>query len=106
MEAASSYNLLVRIIDDNINCFETVIKYENIVAQLRKLKICVEDSFEKIEKIESFASEYDFDEYTPANGYRSFVEVWTTAVKKSTKVCGNLRRTQNSIFLWENYYKK
>ena len=52
MEAVSSFKLLVRIIDDNINCFEAVTKYKNIVALLKKLRVQVEDSFRKIEQIE------------------------------------------------------
>lgn len=102
----SLYDSLVQAVDDNLRSLKGFKKYRNVLSQLRWLKVCAEISFKNVEEITTFVDEYDLDKDTPANGYRSFIDVWKSAIEKSTKVCENLYKTRNSIFFWESFYRK
>lgn len=38
-------------------------------------------------EIQSFAGDYDFDENTPGNGYRSFLFIFNAAIKYTENAC-------------------
>lgn len=54
----------------------------------------------------SFAHEYDFDEFTPGNGYRSFVKCTRLCVEHCLRVSKHI--AQNRTFIWfrKNMYMK
>lgn len=71
---------LKEICGDNIEYFD-VNSYENLVTLHREIFEVLFKLESHVKKIEKFAPEYDFDENTPENGYRSFVRVFYKAVQ-------------------------
>lgn len=66
----------------------------------------VEVARKLIDEIQSFVHEYDFDEHTPGNGYRSFIKATRQCVEHSVKVSKHI--AQNRTFIWfrKNMYMK
>lgn len=56
--------------------------------------------------IEGFAVNYDFDEKTPGNGYRSFISVCQSAVRRVKKVCELIKQKRESVFFQRSSFKK
>lgn len=97
---------LMRSIDNNIEHFEKINKHEKLKSILLELKYSVEKCALTVAEIENFAPEYDFDEDTSGNGYRSFVNMFDSAVRKSAKVCRKLITKRGKIlFRADNYVK-
>lgn len=106
MEASVSTGVeeLMRSIDNNIEYFDKVNKNERLASILFELKHSVETCALSVEEIEKFAPEYDFDERTSGNGYRSFVNIFESAVRKTSKVCRRLISNRRKIlFRVDNY---
>ncbi|KAH8401709.1 hypothetical protein KR009_007440 [Drosophila setifemur] len=57
-------------------------------------------------QIEAFAQEYDFDEHTPGNGYRSFVYVTNACVSHGISICRQLSSTRSALFFRKKFYMK
>lgn len=95
---------LIHTIDSCIQYFEKCDKYKELNDSLDSFKFNVENCCEKVKIIESFASEYDYDENTPANGYRSFVSIFTSAIKKSLNICQQMSKIRMKILFRANYY--
>lgn len=51
-----------------------------------------------VDEIQSFVHEYDFDEHTLGNGYRSFVKATKLCVEHSVRVSKHI--LQNRTFIW------
>ncbi|XP_017035697.1 hormone-sensitive lipase [Drosophila kikkawai] len=51
-----------------------------------------------VQQIEAFAHEYDFDEETPGNGYRSFVYVTNACISHGVSICKQLSTTRSTLF--------
>lgn len=100
----SSRKSLIDLIDNNVDFFDKTNK--TLKSNLLQLKNAFEKCSRTVEEIETFASEYDFDEKTPGNGYRSFLDITGSAVKKSAKVCSQLIRARESIFFRPDNYAK
>lgn len=67
----------------------------------------VEHTRTLIEKIEGFASDYDFSETVKGNGYWSFVKVTRAACRHSLNACKTLHDAASSIvFVRSNYFVK
>lgn len=83
----------------NKNGFKFTKILNSIIETLIKLEPLVND-------IRSFAGKYDFDERTPGNGYRSFVLVVDTAVKKTLIVCRQVQKKRRNFFFRRRFYEK
>lgn len=59
-----------------------------------------------ISTIEGFAANYDFDEKTPGNGYRSFISLCQSAVRRVTKVSMLIKKKRESIFFQRKSLEK
>lgn len=59
-----------------------------------------------IAEIEQFAGEYDFDEATPGNGYRSFLYVFNSALNHTLKVSKYVTENRGSLLFRKNIYMK
>lgn len=57
---------------------------------------------ENLMKIDSFAGKYDLDQFTPANGYRSFLAVFNSFIILATKVSSEIDEKFGKIFLWKS----
>ncbi|XP_030566325.1 hormone-sensitive lipase [Drosophila novamexicana] len=57
-------------------------------------------------QIEAFAHEYDFDECTPGNGYRSFIYVTNACITHGRSICQQLLATRATLFFRKKFYMK
>jgi hypothetical protein len=104
MDEIKPVTKLIHTIDDCVEYFETSEKYKNLTINLQEFKINVESCYEKIKTIENFAIEYDFDDETPASGYRSFVDIFRSAIKKSSNLCQRMSKGRLKILFRADYY--
>uniref|UniRef100_A0A1A9W7R9 Small subunit processome component 20 homolog n=1 Tax=Glossina brevipalpis TaxID=37001 RepID=A0A1A9W7R9_9MUSC len=59
-----------------------------------------------VQEIDAFAHNYDFDENTPGNGYRSFISVTHACVAHGLTLCGNLSSSRGTVFFRKKHYMK
>lgn len=59
-----------------------------------------------VKVIERFAGDYDLDETTLGNGYRSFVFVVELAVKRILEISKNVQNKRESVFFRKSFYEK
>lgn len=59
-----------------------------------------------IKELESFAGEYDFDESTPGNGYRSFIFIFDAAVKYVERVSTCVVEKRGKLLFRKSSYAK
>lgn len=71
-----------------------------------KLIECLRKSLPVITEIESFASQYDFDEKTPGNGYRSFVFIFEAATRHAQKTCKYITDNRTSLLFRKSSYMR
>ncbi|KAI8038521.1 hormone-sensitive lipase [Drosophila gunungcola] len=57
-------------------------------------------------QIEAFAHEYDFDERTPGNGYRSFIYVTNACITHGMGISRQLMATRSTMFFRRKFYMK
>lgn len=79
-------------------------KYKNLNDNLSDFKVNLLNCSEKIKTIENFAHEYDFDYDTPSNGYRSFVDIFLSATKKSFNLFQRLLKSREKILFRADFY--
>jgi hypothetical protein len=97
---------LIHTVDDCVDYFSKCEKYKNLTTNLHDFKINAEICFEKVKIIENFAGEYDFDRDTPASGYRSFIDIFKSAIKKSLNLCQRMSKGRVKILFRADYYAK
>lgn len=97
---------LIYTIDNSVEEFDKSEKYRNLAVNLQEFKINVENCYEQVKVIENFSIEYDFDNETPASGYRSFVDIFTSAIKKSLNLCQRMSKGRMKILFRADYYAK
>lgn len=61
---------------------------------------------EFVAKIVQFVHEFDFDEHTPANGYRSVVKAMQACINHSVKVCKYIAQNRSYLLFRKNMYMK
>lgn len=59
-----------------------------------------------VSQIVQFVHEYDFDEHTPANGYRSFVKTIQACINHSLKVSKYIAQNRSYLLFRKNLYMK
>lgn len=102
----SQKNELIALIDDNAEFFAKSKRHKDVSAKLAALKIAVNKASMPIEEINLFAAEYDFDQNSPGNGYRSFGNIYDAAVIGAIKICNRLiRRREKILFSADNCAK-
>ena len=57
-------------------------------------------------EIEGFAGDYDLDDASPGNGYRSFIYIFDSAVKSATKICDYVKDNRGGVFFRRKLYEK
>lgn len=81
-------------------------KRSRLKTELKNLKTIIENCFEKVKTIESFAPEYDIDDDTPANGYRSFTDIFGSTIGQISCVCLKINSNRESFLFRADYYAK
>lgn len=59
-----------------------------------------------VDEIRAVAPKYDFDENTPGNGYRSFVNIVDTFIIHGLKLAREVGSSKNNIFFRKAVYMK
>lgn len=109
---SSSFEMLDSLVDicrNNIEYFETdtnantskrfLDAFGNILQQIEIVR-------QYIREFNGFAHEYDFDEITPANGYRSIVKVTHQYIKHTLKVAKHIAENRTSLLFRKQTYLK
>jgi hypothetical protein len=58
------------------------------------------------EEVQSFACNYDVDETTPANGFRSFVYVTEKAIEKTFVIARQIQENRGKLFFRRKFHEK
>lgn len=66
----------------------------------------VNKSSSVIKEIKNFAGDYDFDDKTHANGYRSFIHIFNSAVVYTATICRNIIDSRGNFFFRKSFYVK
>lgn len=66
----------------------------------------IENIWPIILRIRSVASDYDFDENTPANGYRSFLKIFYSAVNYGIQLNKNVCLKRDSVLFRKAFFTK
>lgn len=96
----ANYDVLIDLCQNNIKYFERdnttmagkqfVDAFQNIVKQLAIIREFVTEFY-------GFVHEYDFDEVTPANGYRSIVKATHGMINYTTKLVKYIAANRGSL---------
>lgn len=97
---------LIQTIDNNVGYFDKEQKSQKLIDSLRRLKLTLKKCSKSVDEIENFAHEYDFDEETPGNGFRSFVEIFDSAVQRALKLGRKLIIAREGTFFRADKYSK
>lgn len=93
---------------NNLDFYQKV-KSNNGVTFVQNFEVLIKNIQEIIPvvtDIECFAGDYDLDEETRGNGYRSFIYVYESAVNRTAKVCKYVNENRESIFFRKSFYEK
>lgn len=102
------YNALADICRNNIAYYECddsesgqrfLLAFRGIIDHLLVAR-------EYVQRIVAFVHEYDFDEHTPANGYRSFVSAVLACISHSVKVAKYIAQNRCYLLFRKNMYMK
>jgi hypothetical protein len=69
-----------------------------IYSSASKILEFIDECSKNCKEIEKFAGIYDFDEFTPANGYRSFLRIFDSFLTLAHKVCSHTNEKYGKIF--------
>lgn len=108
VEGSLLYDVLYELCQNNIEFFskDDSMNGSKIHAAFLTLSLHIEFAKKKVLEISSFAHEYDFDEHTKGNGYRSFVIVVDCCIKHSIKLCRNVLENRSSLLFRKSVYFK
>lgn len=73
---------------------------------IKSLMETVGDIGPVIDEIQVFASDYDLDENTPGNGYRSFVYIVEKAAEKTMKAVESVKEKRGKVFFRKGFHEK
>lgn len=75
-------------------------------AIFEKIVDFLEKSLPVIQQIEGFAGQYDFDQHTRGNGYRSFVYIFDSAAKHTEKICQYITENRGNLLFRKSSYMR
>lgn len=102
------YDALIDICQNNVKYFECdeseigqrfLCAFSSIIGHVKMAR-------ELVAKIMFFVHEFDYDEKTPANGYRSVVKAVQAAINHSVKVCKYIAQNRSYLLFRKNLYTK
>lgn len=99
---------LRNIILDNLEFFQQDKRksFLKITKNLQALNGTVDNISAVIGKITNFASDYDLDAATPANGYRSWLYISGLALQQTETVSKSVKENRGKIFFRVSFYEK
>lgn len=102
------YDALADICQNNVKYFECdeseigqrfLCAFASVVDHLKIAR-------ELVAQIIQFVHEFDFDENTPANGYRSVIKAVQACINHSVKVCKYIAQNRSYLLFRKNMYMK
>lgn len=107
-EEEGEYDVLYELCKDNIEFFakDETMTGAKIHAAFLTLSLHIEIAKKRVETIQTFAHEYDYDEHTKGNGYRSFVVVVGCCIKHAIKICRVIVDGRSSLLFRKSVYFK
>lgn len=102
------YDALLDICENNIAYFECdktetghrfLCAFHTIVDNMKIVR-------DYVEKFSTFVHEYDFDENTPANGYRSAIKAIQAGIDHFVKISKYIAENRGSLLFRKNTYLK
>lgn len=104
------YDSLVEICQNNVRHFESLtsdsITNQSFLDAFRSILQHIEIIRQYITEFNGFAHEYDFDEQTPGNGYRSIVKVTHAYIKHTAKVSKHIAENRGNLLFRKKTYAK
>ena len=102
------YDALVDICQNNVKYFECddTETGQRFLCAFRGIIDHISIARQFVAKIITFVHEYDFDEHTPANGYRSFVKAIQACINHSVKVSKYIAQNRSYLLFRKNMYMK
>lgn len=102
------YDALVDICQNNIKYFECDDSEtgQRFLCAFRGIIDHVTVARQFVSKFITFVHEYDFDENTPANGYRSFVKAIQSCINHCVKVCKYIAQNRSYLLFRKSMYMK
>lgn len=103
------YDSLVGICQSNVQYFEADTKIttsKRFLDAFRRILQHIETIRQYITEFNGFAHEYDFDDRTPGNGYRSIVKVTHEFVKHTVKVSKYIAENRGNLLFRKKTYVK
>lgn len=102
------YDALVDICQNNIKYFECddTETGQRFLCAFRGIIDHVTVARQFVAKFITFVHEYDFDENTPANGYRSFVKTIQSCINHCVKICKYIAQNRSYLLFRKNMYMK
>lgn len=101
---------MLKLLKQSINVYLTKVSIDtsdNKFCEIFKSLLQTVDGIRPIIKeIQGFAGDYDLDEKTPANGYRSFVYIVEKAAEKTLILVENVEKKSENIFFRRKFYEK
>lgn len=102
------YDALVDICQNNVKYFECDDSEtgQRFLCAFRGIIDHITIARQFVTKIIAFVHEYDFDETTPANGYRSFVKTIQACINHCVKVAKYIAQNRSYLLFRKNMYMK
>jgi Hormone-sensitive lipase (HSL) N-terminus len=99
---------LIRMSTSNVAFYKTDKSFVGLKMHAAFLKLVefLEKSTPVTKQIDGFAGDYDFDEKTPGNGYRSFLFIFASAVKHTEKICKYIADNRGYLLFRKSAYMK
>lgn len=102
------YDALADICQNNVKYFECDDSEtgQRFLCAFRGIIDHIAISQQFVGKIITFMHEYDFDENTPANGYRSFVKATHSCINHTVKISKYIAQNRSYLLFRKNMYMK
>lgn len=102
------YDALVDICQNNVKYFECDESEigQRFLCAFRGIIDHVTIARQFVSKIITFVHEYDFDENTPANGYRSYIKATQACINHTVKISKYIAQNRSYLLFRKNMYMK
>lgn len=102
------YDALIDICQNNIKYFECddTESGQRFLCAFRGIIDHINVARQFVTKFITFVHEYDFDEHTPANGYRSFINAMQSCINHCLKICKYITQNRSYLLFRKNMYMK
>lgn len=101
---SENFKKIVENIEESVKYFGENGRSSRLKEKLEDLKTNLETCCVKFRIIGSFASEYDLDEETQANGYRSFLDIFNAATTEISKICKKINQKRRSVLFRSEFF--